>query len=149
MKLLIKETGRIRVIADSAVGRNRRPWFLPESGTGWRYRLALSFRVSKLGKNVRAEFIDRYIDAATLLWIAEADDFEAADYMDGAVVCGEWTDLPDNIPAGELAGFTEYTTIKNGDILAIALPEPSVKLEINQHISIEYNNQEVLNFNIK
>lgn len=149
MKLLISDNEKVRVIADSAIGRNRQPWFLPDAGSNWRFRLAAGYRVSKLGKNITPKFMERHIDAATLLWVAEADDFAALDYMDGAVVCGEWQELPADFPAEELAEFTRCTTIKNGDILALMLPKDATQLKLNDHISIEYNNNEVLSFNIK
>ena len=149
MKLLLNDNGRVRVIADSAVGRNRQPWFIPEEGENWRWRKALAFRVSKLGKNESAKYVGRYIDAVTLLWVAEADDFEALDYMDGAVVCGNWLDLDSEVPADDLSTFTRNTTIKNGDILAFMLPDSATPIELNQHISLHYNNQEVISFNVK
>jgi len=149
MKLLLSDTGRVRVIADSAIGRNRQPWFIPDEGENWRWRSALAFRVSKLGKNVSPKFMARYIDAVTLLWVAEADGLDAADYMDGAVVCGSWLDISGEIPIDSLSEFTRNTTIKNGDILAFMLPEPATPIEINQHISLQYQNQEVISFNIK
>lgn len=149
MKLLLNDSGRVRVIADSAIGRNRQPWFIPEEGKNWRWRSALAYRVSKLGKNVSAKFIGRYIDAVTLLWVAEADDFDASDYMDGAVVCGNWLNLDSEFAADALSEFTRNATIKTGDILAFMLPESAVPIELNQHISLQLKNQEVISFNIK
>lgn len=151
MKLLIKDTGKVRVIADSAIGRNRQPWFLPDAGTDWRWRRAVAYRVSKLGKSVAPTYISRYIDAVTLLWVAEADGFDGLDYMDGAVVCGNWIDIDENnsLPEKALAEFTKSATVKNGDILAFMLPDAPIPITINHHISINFNNQEVLSFNIK
>lgn len=149
MKLLIKDNQRVRVIADSAIARNHQPWFLPDIGVNWRWRTAVAYRVSKLGKNVASKFIDRYIDGVTLLWVAEADGLDNMDFIDGAVVCGQWLDVKGDMPLEDLAAFTGYTTIKNGDILAFMLPECASPITINDHISLEYNNQEVLSFNIK
>lgn len=149
MKLLLRENKRIRVIADSAVGRTGQPWFIPDSGTNWRWRRAIAYRVSKLGKNVAPKYMGRYVDAVTLLWVAEADGFESLDYMDGSVVCGKWMPIAEDSVPQELAGFTEFTTIKNGDILAEMLDNPSTPIIKNQHISLDLNNEEVMSFNLK
>jgi len=152
MKILLRDdTGRMRTIADSAVARNGQPWFVPDFGENWRWRRALAFRVSKLGKNVSAGFAGRYVDAMTLLWVAEADNCPALDYMDGAVVCGRWLpvdELPQDIVA-DLVTVTGYATIKNGDIFAKILPGPIGKIAVDTHISLTLNNQEVLKFNLK
>lgn len=149
MKLLLKDSGKVRVIADSAIARNRQPWFLPDFGLNWRWRTAIAFRVNKLGKNVNPKFMARYIDAVTLLWVPEADEVKEADYMDGAVVCGIWLTPNFELPKEELASFTLTATIKNGDILAFMLPDSSSPIALNQHISLQYMNQEVISFNIK
>lgn len=152
MKILLRDdNGHMRTIADSAVARNGQPWFVPDFGENWRWRQALAFRVSKLGKNVSAGFADRYIDAMTLLWVAEADKCPALDYMDGAVVCGRWMtvdELPQDIVI-DMVTVTEYATIKNGDIFAKILPKQAVKIEPDTHISLTLKNQEVLKFNLK
>lgn len=151
MKLLLKSDNAVRVIADSAIARNSQPWFLPDFGENWRWRTALAFRIGKLGKNVASRFADRYLDAVTLLWVAEADGFGACDYMDGAVVCGNWIPL-NEVPeaaASLLADVTCSATIKHGDILAIMNPGESTPISINDHISLSLDETEVLNFNVK
>ncbi|MCM1310439.1 MAG: hypothetical protein NC301_05370 [Bacteroides sp.] len=149
MKLLLQDGLNTRVIADSAIARNGLPWFLPEEGKNWHWRTAVAYRVSKLGKNVGEAYVERYIDAVTLLWIAEADDFTASDYMDGSVVCGKWLELQEPLPARSIAALTKNATIKNGDILAFACPEAAREIKINDHISLGLYQQEVLSFNIK
>ncbi len=149
MKLLLSEHSNVRVIADSAIGRNSQPWFIPDSGANWRWRRALAYRVSKLGKSIASKYMGRYVDAMTLLWVAEADGFENLDYMDGAVVCGKWLPLAEGPVPQELADFTTFTTIKNGDILAMMLDDPSTPIIKNRHISLDLNNEEVISFNLK
>lgn len=151
MKLLLETDNTLRLIADSAIGRNLQPWFLPDSGENWRGRFALGFRVGKLGKNVPPKFAPRHFDAMTLIWVPEADRFDCLDFMDGAVVCGKWLpieQLPDRA-ADLLAKTSAWSTMKTGDIIAYTLPVPATPININQHISNTLNNEEVLNFNIK
>ena len=152
MKLLLKDdSGKLRVIADSAVGRNSQPWFMPDFGTGWRWRRALAYRVSKLGKGVTAGFAGRYLDAVTLLWVPEADGNAAADYMDGAVVCGRWIENEqiDSEIVSLLVEITRTATVKNGDIIARMLPDVAEPVTLNSHISLSLGTDDVLGFNIK
>lgn len=155
MKLLLRELdGKVRVIADSAIARNNQPWFLPDVGSNWRWHTALAFRISRLGKNIASKFADRYVDAVTLLWVPVADNLEVGhcDYMDGAVVCGEWMPyngaLPEHI-AADLVEYTKCATVKNGDIIALVTAEEARQVSVDSHISLSYHNQEVLKFNIK
>ncbi len=151
MKILLKTPSTLRIIADSALGRNRQPWFMPDFGENWRWSRALAFRICKLGKNISPKFANRYIDAVTLLWVAEADQCPAIDFMDSAVVCGNW------LPAGELPAeavsllceISEAATVKNGDIIALMLPDAPQPVSINDHISLSLDDSEVLSFNIK
>lgn len=151
MKLLLADNDSIRLIADSAIGRTGLPWFIPDGGEHWCWRTARAYRVSKLGKSVSPKFAGRYIDAQTLLWVADAEKFDALDFMDGAVVCGKWLPLADDnvIPSELLARITETATIKNGDILAVMTDDSPETIIQNQHISLSLNNIEVLSFNIK
>lgn len=151
MKLLLETENSLRVIADSAIGRNNQPWFLPDCGTNWRWRPALALRNAKLGKNISPKFAQRYFDAMTLLWVPEADGCDCLDFMDGAVVCGKWipiSTVPDQA-SRLLADCSKFSTMKTGDIIAYCLPHQLSPIEIGQHISQSLDNIEVLNFNIK
>lgn len=151
MKVLLKSTECIRVIADSAVGRSGQPWFVPDSGSNWRWHTALAYRISKLGKGISPKFAARYVDAVTLLWVAESDSMETLDYMDGAVVCGTWLPLDedDNIPSELIAALSENTTLKNGDIIAVDGDGPREPIIKNRHVSINLKDTEIISFNIK
>lgn len=151
MKILIKTPSSLRIIADSAMARNNQPWFLPESGQNWRRQLALAFRICKLGKNVSPKFANRYFDATTLLWVADADNCDCLSYMDGSIVCGNWQNIT-TIPTEAIDLLCEVSrnaTVKNGDILALLLPDSPEPITINDHISLSLDNIEVLSFNIK
>lgn len=152
MKLLLKTVeGNIRCIADSAIGRTSQPWFVPDFGSDWRWHRALAVKIGRLGKGISPEFISRYIDGITLLWVADADNCEALDFMDSTVVCGSWLSIPE-IPEEMVKAVVEvshYATMKTGDIVAIMLPDEPQKIEPNTRISLDFLNQEVMNFNIK
>ena len=155
MKLLLKDdNGKFRVIADSAVARSGQPWFLPDFGLNWRWRGAVALRVSRLGKGIAEKYVSRYYDAATKLWVAEADDCSAEDFMDGRVVCGRW------IPVEELNGSydrvarliaeaSEFATLKNGDIVAEYDGGPALPIEPGTTAALSLEGVETVNFNIK
>lgn len=155
MKVLVTSSAEadFRVIPDSAVGRISQPWFVPDFGSEWRAHLALAVRVGRLGKGIAPRYFDRYVDAVTLLWVPVADGCGSnIDFMDGAVVCGQW--LP---PQGDEAGLlaeplcraSQYATLKTGDVVAVMLPDTIMPVEANTHISYTLGNVEVLSFNIK
>ena len=153
------------VLPDSAMGRNKQPWFIPDFGNNWRGGLALALRVGRLGKNISAKFVERYVDAVTLVWHPMADDVAPSvlQSMDSAVVVGQWVESLDCLMIdGEtdvtltlhaamslLADASKYMTLKTGDIVAVELPAiPSLTL-IQSHIEHTLDNNTVLSFNIK
>lgn len=152
MKLLLKtHEGNTRVIADSAIGRQTQPWFLPDFGSNWRWRKALAVRVGRLGKELNPKFLDRYVDGISLIWVAEADGCPALDYMDGAVVCGTWVQperLPDEL-AAELIAASHYATMKTGDIVALELPGDPEPIEPGKIITLQFDNKEIIRISVK
>lgn len=153
--LIFRQNGRVRVLADSAMGRNRQPWFVPEFGSGWRWHVAPAVRISRLGKGIRPEFADRYVSERTLVWLPESEDEHvASEFMDGAAIAGDW------LPIGE-AGVTEaereaiataarYATLKQGDIIVLDTePIASSPLHLNDRIHVEFEGHTILEFNIK
>ena len=81
----------------------------------------------------------------------EADDNSAADYMDGAVVCGNWIATADFDPevVDVLTEVSKTSTVKNGDIIARMLPDEAETVMINSHVALCIGESEVLGFNIK
>lgn len=155
MKTLIFQTdGSIRVLADSALGRNRQPWFIPEFGGNWRWFTAPAVRISRLGKGIRPEFADRYVTERTLMWIPEADGNPASGFMDGAAVAGDWSPVGDaGLTESErqaVAAAARYCTLKQGDIIVTETADaPRTPLKINDKIQIDFGGKTILEFNIK
>ena len=155
MKTLIFNTdGSIRVLADSALGRNRQPWFIPEFGNDWRWYVAPAVRISRLGKGIRPEFADRYACERTLMWIPEAEDNAASGFMDGAAVAGDWVAIGNDGLTGTerqaIAAAARYCTLKQGDIIVTEMGHaPRTPLKINDKIQIDFDGKTILEFNIK
>lgn len=73
---------------DSALLKNRRPFFLPQSMGRVDYETELVVRINKLGKSISEKFASRYIDAVTL-----GVDFTARDMQNDARAKGLPWDL--------------------------------------------------------
>ncbi len=155
MKILLKNPdGTMHVIADSAMTRSGQPWFVPDFGRNWRSRRAVALRVSRLGKEIGAKYAGRYFDAATLLWVAEADGCEAIDYMDGRIVCGEWMPAaPDDAAYERLAALlteaSHFATLKTGDVIAEILDEEPRPISPQTSETVEFKGKEIIKFNIR
>lgn len=152
--IIFTDKGNIRVIADSAVGRNHHPWFLPEFGCNWTWHCAPALRMSRLGKGVRPEFASRYVEERTLAWIPQAADNPAADFMDGAVILGDWVPVePEGLTAEEceaIVNVARFSTIKQGDVLVLDTEDfPRNPISINDKIKVELAGRPVIEFNIK
>lgn len=154
MKILLKNTdGTMHVIADSAMTRSGQPWFVPDFGRDWRSRKAIALRVSRLGKEIGLKFAGRYFDAVTLLWVAEADDCEALDFMDGRIVCGEWIPIGEDAPCERLTKLlteaSHFATLKTGDVIAEILDEEPKPISAQSSETVEFNGREIIKFNIR
>lgn len=156
------------MVADSAFGRNGQPWFVPDFGQAWHWKVMLAFRVSRLGKCISAKFAGRYVDAVAPLFVPDCDAPEASvllGCMDGGAVAGSWKELPlgevinvngHNVALDwtEVCDFVALTsrhvTLKTGDILAVDIPgsEP-VTARINDRVEVCINGEKLLGFNIK
>lgn len=153
MKLLIFDTNKkVISIPESSIARSGQPWFMPDFGVNWRWRKALAVKVSRLGKGVSYKHANRYVDSMTVLWVAEADPCNALQFMDGRVVCGQWLPIHDELSEeikDAIVEVSKYSTLKNGDIIAVMLSDEPIGIEQNTTISIDLNDENVAKFNIK
>lgn len=126
---------QITVIADSAIGRDVQPLFLPEGE--WDGRMAWAVRIGRLGKCVSPKFALRYVDGiAPALLTAPAPPVPAwAAIADGALIPGAWVSLDEagaTLPgspsrdeiAAAVSDITRYATIKTGDIIVLSPSAP-------------------------
>ncbi len=155
------------MVADSALGRNGQPWFIPDFGSDWRWTAMLALRVGRLGKCISPKFASRYVDAMTLIFVPVCDA-PGADVllgcMDGGAVPGAWQPIQDPVVCGDLppvsltalgaddfiALVSRYVTLKTGDILALPLlgieERPAM---INSRVDMALSGLPALSFNIK
>ncbi|MBD5372703.1 MAG: hypothetical protein HDR75_05110 [Bacteroides sp.] len=152
--IILTDTGNNRVIADSALGRNHHPWFLPDFGRDWTWHCAPALRISRLGKGVRPEFAGRYVEERTLAWIPEATENPAPDFMDGAVIFGDWIPVgPGGLTPEEsdaIVKVARFSTIKQGDVIIIDSADSlRYPVNINEKIQVELEGRQVIEVSIK
>ncbi|MBR6640171.1 MAG: hypothetical protein IKL35_07430 [Muribaculaceae bacterium] len=94
----------VDIIPDSAIIKDRKPFFMPDFSSKWEYDLNIAVRVNRLGKNVGEKFANRYYDAITLcLRMIPMDMIEKlsvagitsnlASSFDGAIILGDWQSI--------------------------------------------------------
>lgn len=163
---------RCLIIADSAIGRDAVPLFLPEGE--WTATPLWAFRIGRLGKSVSHKFALRYVDSFTVALLTAPAGAEIpawVGFMDSALTPGRWlpaaeagaaasVDFPHsaislspiNIERLEHAieCVTEKGTIKTGDIIVLPAPESQpVALATGTIVTASVGDTEVLHLKIK
>lgn len=165
----------IDVLPDTAILKNRKPFFVPDFANNWEYRVAIAYRVSRLGKNIAPKFAPRYYDATTIALIAVPVDFDSltkhsavATAFDDAVAIGDWVPIEEAtalqisvdgksiaLSAEEVAidkvvtHLSRYFTFKIGDIVVPLVTDVTLPIVMDRTIIGEMKNTEVLNLKIK
>ncbi len=170
-------SSELRMIADSAMLKDGKPFYLPEFAPKFATRMSLAVRIDRLGKNIAAKFARRYYNCAAAALNTEAVGGDAhgsaAWSFDGAAVLGEFLPIE---KFGETPAFTfmcgddrrmwsseklcmsvdeviaevsRYFTLKTGDVIMAGLSEERFTLEIGQKITCVLSDTEVLTLNIK
>lgn len=153
---------KLRLYADSAIGRDVMPLFIPDIPGGWHARVCVAVRVCRLGKDISTKFAMRYVDAISLVVLLLPDTDEAAwdrsgtlALLDSAVTTGRWHEcdpgtLSDievevasenrTFPAAALDIATRVNevsrmaTLRTGDILIIDSTGIDLPLRPDTHI---------------
>jgi len=121
---------QLSLYADSAMGRDVQPLFIPEIEGDWCVTLATAYRVGRLGKSVPEKYADRYIDAVGVVALMHPASVrpEAGtvpgwlSLMDSAVTSGRWltewrAEDVDGDSARALALASSIATLKTGDVI--------------------------------
>ncbi len=126
MKVMLvgREPLEISLYADSAVGRDVQPLFIPNFGGEWSVTLAPACKVGRLGKSVPVKFASRYIDAVSVVALMHPTGLSPAagtvpgwlSIMDSAVTAGHWLAANDE---------WQWTVANGGDIARLPIAAPS------------------------
>lgn len=174
MKTLLASfaTGRLslRQVPDSALLTRNLPLFLPEGREAALLTVMPAVRICRLGLAVPEKFAGRYFDSATLVALnVPAMPPEDTDLVaDNALVAGEWGEVPaDGVwsiadaegrrtdrTVGDafvraVAAVSERSTLKTGDIIALADFGMPVGARVDERVTLALNGRQVLNFKIK
>lgn len=153
----------LRLYADSAIGRDVMPLFIPDIAGGWHARICLAVRVHRMGRHISPTFAMRYVDAVSLVALLLPDTAVEAweesgtlALLDSAVTTGQWHEC--NVGAtseinvtvnGERRTFkaaelgiatmvgevSRTATLRTGDILIIDTTGIDLPLRPDMHIT--------------
>ena len=166
-------TPSIDIIADSAVIRDGKPFFVPNFADKWAFDACIAIRISRLGKNIGKKFASRYYDAIAPILRIKPKDINKTNNnglyisFDGSIIMGEWLDCGinelniktsdqnhilhieemdiDNI----IATLSSYITLKIGDVIILGHYSQNNGMEIDTSLTININGQECLKTKIK
>lgn len=167
----------LRLYADSAIGRDVMPLFIPDIPGGWHARICVALRVCRLGKDISQKFAMRYVDAISLvaLLLPDTDGISwdrsgALALLDSAVTTGRWHEcdvasLSDikvevdsehrTIPAAALDIATRVrevsrmATLRIGDMLIIDSTGIDLPLIPDTHIHAAIDGEPCLSLKVK
>lgn len=165
------DKGRYRVIADSALSKDNRPFFVPDINAPYHAIPALIFPVTRLGKSIAPRFMSRYIGEPHAAFLFEAQgcpESSPAHYsFDGSVHCGgplhsseaTWhlgqesvtissSPLLDSLYE-EIARFSRLNTLRMGDYFLLPLHRFDTAVTPDTSASVRDDEGEILKFNIK
>lgn len=158
-------------IADSAMGRDVMPLFVPDGQ--WHGCVALAYRVGRLGKNVREKFALRYVDALGAVLLLKPGTAQQPEVprpwltiLDSAVTTGRYMpfeDVPVRLESASrsmlidnhraaveaIVDVTRYGTVKTGDLIVPCAGMIDVPLVIDSRIEASVNGETLLNVKVK
>ncbi len=162
----------VDIIADSAIIRDGKPFFMPDFADNWVAEPVIAVRISRLGKNIGTKFASRYYDAITTA--LRIKPTESAPYctslytsFDGSVIIGNWHpidnpqlrirnadneytfSLEDIDINNAISIISRYITLKIGDVIILGRYGDNIDLHIDSTITINLNETENLKVKIK
>lgn len=158
------------MVADSAIGRDVAPLFLPDGE--WTGCLLPAYRIGRLGKGIAPKFARRYIDACGIVLLIRPQGADQApcwlSYMDSAITTGrfvaeaadatmEYAGLrgsaampPMQDVAEALARVSAVATLRTGDlIIPSSTPLMAMELRPDTRISACIGAEQVLSLKVK
>lgn len=163
-----------RICADSAIGRDTMPLFVPDLPLGWHARVCPAFRISRLGKHISRRFALRYVDAVTAVCLLCAKDHAfitsgLSAIIDNAVTTGHFTSWTPDTPsfdiivnsttlpvdtssislAAAISGISTATTLKSGDLVIFEEPGIDLPLIPDSRITASIGSTPCLSLKIK
>lgn len=167
MKTILVGNGprEVSLYADSAVGRDAQPLFIPDVDGAWCVSLALAYRVGRLGKCIPEKFGHRYIDGMSVVALLHPEALPPQagavpgwlSIMDSAVTTGRWIEpryddgrCTETDALKALSDASALATLKTGDVI---IPPQALagaqRLEPNQILTASIGGEEVIRIKVK
>lgn len=169
--ILWSAPGAMHNIADSAMGRDVMPLFVPDGN--WHACVALAYRIGRLGKNIREKFALRYVDAVAPVLLLRPGTAECPEepkpwlaILDSAVTTGRYAAFADapltlqaagqgrvvdnhRAAAEAIVDVTRYGTVKTGDLIVPGAGMIELPLVIDTRIEAGINGECLLSVKVK
>ena len=165
--LSTKEGPVIFTKADSALLKDKKPFFIPDDLGTIEYETELVVRICRLGKTISERFAHRYYDAVTVgidftarelqqKLRAQGLPWDLCKGFDGSAALGEWVSKDKFLDIQRLrfhldinSYISRYFTLKTGDIIYTGCPSGCGPVHINDHLEGFIEERKVLDFNCK
>lgn len=168
---------RLRLYADSAIGRDVMPLFIPDLPGAWNARVCVAVRINRMGKGISPKFAMRYADAiSAVVLMLPAEEPQRWDtsgilaLLDSAVTTGRWHECnvadidvvgleaggisctftaADLDFATAISSVSRFATLRTGDIIIIDSTGIDMPLVPDTHITATINGFQCLALKIK
>lgn len=172
MKAIVidNDIDRSLMVADSAIGRDVAPLFLPDGQ--WAGSLLPAYRIGRLGKCIAPKYAQRYIDACGIVLLIKPLGAEHLpcwlSYMDSALTTGRWVAEagdatmdyaglrgsaampPMQDVAEAVARVSAIATLRTGDlIIPSSTPLMAMELRPDTRITASIGAEQVLSLKVK
>lgn len=170
--------GATYLLADSALQKQNKPFFLPDDGAPYAGYAALAFPVTRLGKTINRRFASRYYSSVHPVLMIRAEGYAEklrnegklltdAFSFDGAINMGTTADgdsviwrngqdyaeclIADILPLLNewIEILSSRNTLRTGDLLVYPIGRLTKQLKENMNIEAYSKNESLLKFNIK
>ena len=151
---------------DSAILKNRRPFFIPSFAKRFDHEIEIVVKISHVGKNISERFAYRYYDEVTVGIDFTARDlqdeltakglpWELCKSFDNSAAIGEFVDK-NTIPAVNdlhfhlvIAFASQYFTLKTGDLIFTGTPAGIGPVSEGQHLEGYLEGNKLLDIKVK
>ena len=140
---------QVFLIADSAIIRNNKPFFVPHFAQRFTARVALALHIDRLGKHIEPRFAHRYCGAIAPAIKVDAQGINIPQLseqhsalvhsFDGALMLGDFTTIDncDDINSTTVSAFCNNNAVASGSIAAMGLDYREVISQLSTFFTLK------------